>query len=102
LARGDYIKFLYDDDILLTDCVRLMFDVMHDSPDIKIVSETRKRIDASGAMLADNLYTAYPFVKNVVLNGPELVSFLAQYPVNFVGEPSAVMCRREDLLAFGQ
>lgn len=102
LARGDYIKFLYDDDILLTDCVRLMFDVMHDSPDIKIVSATRKRIDASGAMLADNLYTAYPFGKNVVLNGPELVSFLAQYPVNFVGEPSAVMCRREDLLAFGQ
>lgn len=102
LARGDYIKFLYDDDILLTDCVRLMFDVMHDSPDIKIVAATRKRIDANGTLLADNIYTAYPFGKNVVLNGPELVSFLAQHPSNFVGEPSAVMCRRDDLLAFGQ
>ncbi|KAA8694816.1 glycosyltransferase [Pseudomonas caricapapayae] len=101
-ARGDYIKFLYDDDILLPDCVRLMFDVMHDSPDIKVVSATRKRIDADGALLADNIYTAYPFGKNVVLNGPELVSFLARHPINFVGEPSAVMCRRDDLLAFGQ
>ncbi|RMU02480.1 Glycosyl transferase, group 2 protein, partial [Pseudomonas syringae pv. coriandricola] len=102
LASGEYIKFLYDDDILLPDCVRLMFDVLHDSPDIKVVSATRKRIDAAGALLADNLYTVYPFGKNVVLNGPELVSFLAQYPINFVGEPSAVMCRREDLLVFGQ
>ncbi|MCF5223262.1 glycosyltransferase [Pseudomonas syringae] len=102
LASGEYIKFLYDDDILLPDCVRLMFDVLHDSPDIKVVSATRKRIDAAGALLADTLYTAYPFGKNVVLNGPELVSFLAQYPINFVGEPSAVMCRREDLLVFGQ
>ncbi|KPY20191.1 Glycosyl transferase, group 2 protein [Pseudomonas savastanoi pv. glycinea] len=101
-AQGEYIKFLYDDDILLPDCVRLMFDVMHDSPDIKVVSATRKRIDANGALLADNLYTAYPFGKNVVLNGPELVSFLASHPINFVGEPSAVMCRREDLLVFGQ
>ncbi|EGH24740.1 glycosyl transferase, group 2 family protein, partial [Pseudomonas amygdali pv. mori str. 301020] len=100
-AQGEYIKFLYDDDILLPDCVRLMFDVMHDSPDIKVVSATRKRIDANGALLADNLYTAYPFGKNVVLNGPELVSFLASHPINFVGEPSAVMSRREDLLVFG-
>ncbi|WP_122209114.1 glycosyltransferase [Pseudomonas viridiflava] len=102
LARGDYIKFLYDDDLLLPDCVRLMFDVMHDSPDIKVVSATRKRIDANGTQLPDTIYTAYPFGRNVVLNGPELVSFLAQYPINFVGEPSAVMCRRDDLLAFGQ
>ncbi|CAM3101110.1 glycosyl transferase [Pseudomonas floridensis] len=102
LARGDYIKFLYDDDLLLPDCVRLMFDVMHDSPDIRIVSAARRRIDASGAQLGDTIYTAYPFGKNVVINGPELVSFLAQHPINFVGEPSAVMCRREDLLVFGQ
>ncbi|QXG36362.1 glycosyltransferase [Pseudomonas viridiflava] len=102
MARGEYIKFLYDDDILLNDCVRLMFDVIHDSPDIKLVSATRKRIDANNAFLPDTIYTASPFGKNVVLNGPELVSFLAQHPINFVGEPSAVMCRREDLLAFGQ
>ncbi|QHF04245.1 glycosyltransferase [Pseudomonas asturiensis] len=101
LAKGPYIKFLYDDDILLPDCVRLLFDVLHDSPDIKLVSAARKRIDSNGDLLPDNLYTAYPFGKNVILNGPELVSFLAQYPVNFVGEPASVMCRREDVLAFG-
>jgi len=102
LAQGPYIKFLYDDDVLLPDCVRLLLDVLHDSPDIKLVSATRKRIDGDGNLLPDNLYTANPFGKNVVLDGPELVSFLAQYPINFVGEPTSVMCRREDVLAFGQ
>ncbi|SDP27698.1 Glycosyltransferase, GT2 family [Pseudomonas congelans] len=102
LAQGQYIKFLYDDDILLPDCVRLLFDVLHDSPDIKLVSAVRKRIDSNGDLLPDNIYTAYPFGQNVVIDGPQLVSFLAQHPVNFIGEPASVMCRREDVLAFGQ
>ncbi|WP_019333667.1 glycosyltransferase, partial [Pseudomonas syringae] len=102
LAQGPYIKFLYDDDLLLPDCVRLQFDVLHDSPDIKMVSAARRRIDSNGDLLPDNIYTVYPFGRNVVLNGPELVSFLAQHPINFVGEPASVMCRRDDVLAFGQ
>ncbi|KWS76585.1 glycosyltransferase [Pseudomonas amygdali] len=101
-ARGDYIKFLYDDDILVPDCVRLLFDVIQDSPDIKMVSARRKRIDANGDALPDNIYTVFPFDRNVVLNGPELVSFLSQHTINFIGEPSSVMCRRHDVLAFGQ
>lgn len=101
-ARGEYIKFLYDDDILVPDAIRLMYDVLHDSPDIRLVSSARKRIDAEGNFLPDTLYTRYPFGHNVVIDGPELVSFLAQTPVNFIGEPSAVMCRRADVLPFGQ
>lgn len=100
-AHGEFIKFLYDDDILVPDSVRLLYDVLHDSPDIKLVASARKRIDGEGNFLPDNLSTLYPFGHNVVLNGPELVSFLCQTPVNFIGEPSSVMCRRSDLLPFG-
>lgn len=100
-AQGEYIKFLYDDDLLVPDCVRLQFDVLHDSPDIKLVSAARKLVNDNGEWLQDNLATRFPFSGNVVLNGPELVSFLAQHPINFVGEPSSVMCRRSDVLAFG-
>jgi len=102
LARGQYIKFLYDDDILVPDCVRVLFDVLHDSPDIRLVSATRKLVDDKGRFMPDNIFTRNPFGRNVVLNGPELVSFLAQYPINFVGEPSSVMFRREDALVFGK
>lgn len=102
LARGQYIKFLYDDDILVPDCVRLQFDVLHDSPDIKMVSATRKLVDDKGRFMADNIFTRNPFGRNVVINGPELVSFISQYPINFIGEPSSVMFRREDALVFGQ
>ncbi|AHF68542.1 glycosyltransferase [Pseudomonas cichorii] len=101
LARGQFIKFLYDDDILVPDCVRLLFDVLHDSPDIKMVCATRKLVDDKGQFMQDNMATRNPFGRNVVINGPELVSFIAQYPINFIGEPSSVMFRREDALVFG-
>jgi GT2 family glycosyltransferase len=100
-ARGEYIKFLYDDDLIVPDCVRLLFDVLHDSPDLKLVSAARKLINDNGEWLQDNLATRYPFSGNVVLNGPEVASFVAQHPVNFIGEPTSVMARRADLLAFG-
>ncbi|RMQ44907.1 Glycosyl transferase, group 2 protein [Pseudomonas cichorii] len=102
LARGQFIKFLYDDDILVPDCVRLLFDVLHDSPDIKMACATRKLVDDRGQFMQDNMATRNPFGRNVVINGPELVSFIAQYPINFIGEPSSVMFRREDALVFGK
>lgn len=101
-ARGEYIKFLYDDDILVADCTRLLFEALHQQPDIKLASGRRQRIDGQGNPLADNLATLNPFGRNVMINGPDLVSFLAQNPVNFIGEPSSVMCRRRDLLPFGE
>lgn len=100
-AKGEYIKFLYDDDLIVPDCVRLLFDVLHDSPDLKLVSAARKLVNDEGQWLQDNLATRYPFSGNVVLNGPEVASFVAQHPINFIGEPTSVMCRRADLLAFG-
>jgi len=100
-ARGNYVKFLYDDDILVPDCVRLLFGVLHNNPDIRLASSYRRMINEQGEFLPDFSMTRYPFETNVILNGPEVVAFMSQWPLNFIGEPSSVMCRREDVLAFG-
>lgn len=100
-ARGEYIKFLYDDDLLVPDCTRLLFEAMHGKPDITLAAGRRKRIDRNGDILMDTLATLNPFTKDVVINGPDLVSFQAQKALNFIGEPCAVMCRRKDVLSFG-
>jgi GT2 family glycosyltransferase len=99
-AEGSYIKFLYDDDILDPDCVRLLFNVMEANPHVTIAASGRNRIDELDNVLPDSVMTRPLFSQDVVIHGTELASFLGEYVYNFVGEPSVVMCRRMDLLSF--
>lgn len=101
LAKGKYIKFLYDDDIIYPDCVGRLVAALESSPNNRMASSRRTRIDAEGNPLEDISATAFPFVCDVILDGPDVVSFFADYMVNFIGEPSVVLCYRDDLVSFG-
>lgn len=101
LASGEYLKFLYDDDVLQPECVERMVAAMRDRPGIALVSSRRRRIDEQGRQLPDILATALPFSEDALVDGIGLTSFLAEYTVNFIGEPSTVLCRREAVAAFG-
>ncbi|WBG63087.1 glycosyltransferase [Pseudomonas citronellolis] len=101
LASGEYLKFLYDDDVLHPECVERMVDAMRERPGIELVSSRRRRIDDQGRQLPDILATALPFVEDALVDGIGLTSFLAEHTVNFIGEPSTVLCRREAVAAFG-
>jgi GT2 family glycosyltransferase len=97
-ARGEFIKFLNDDDVLLGDCVKRMVDVFQAHPDVSLVTSRRLLIDESGLQLADIPATCSPFLHDCVVNGADLTSYLADSPMNFIGEPSTVMFRREHLV----
>ncbi|AVS65719.1 O-antigen biosynthesis protein [Paracidovorax avenae] len=98
LARGAYIKFLYDDDILLPGCLRTLADVLDRHDDVSLVSSRRQVIDEQGRRHPDIAATQYPFNGDVLIEGGDLVSLLADWTVNFIGEPSTVMVRREHVL----
>lgn len=100
-ARGKYIKILHDDDELLPGCVAALVDVMEHDSSIALASSRRVVIDEQGALVEPDLPYLFPFADDVVINGPQLVAFLARRPINFVGEPSCMLCRREHLLAYG-
>ncbi|WP_108820857.1 glycosyltransferase, partial [Xanthomonas fragariae] len=100
LAQGEYVKFLHDD-VLQPDCVAQLVAAMEHSPDAALASSRRRRIDDDSAPLPDILATCFPFAEDVVIDGPELVSFLADHTINLIGEPSCVLCRRADLVALG-
>lgn len=100
LAEGKYIKFLHDDDLLRMDCVERLVSAMEAHPDVMLAAARRRRVDEQGRPIADILATVYPFEGDVLVDGPDLVSFLADYTINFIGEPSSVLCRREDILEF--
>ncbi|KAF1685636.1 O-antigen biosynthesis protein [Pseudoxanthomonas broegbernensis] len=101
LARGEYIKFLYDDDLLHPDCIAAQVAAIRGRHGVALVSSRRLRINAGGYALPDTLHTARLFACDMLIDGPSLVDFLGKHTVNFIGEPSAVLCRRADLLAFG-
>lgn len=98
LARGEYIKFLYDDDILLPDCLRTLAEVLDRHPDVSLASTRRVVIDEHGQRQGDIAATQHPFTQDVLIEGAELVSVLADWTLNFIGEPSTVMVRRADVL----
>ena len=100
-ASGQYIKFLHDDDVLAEDCVARLVAAIEAAPGIAMAASRRRRIDARGQPLADILVTAAPFDEDVQIDGKALVSLLAEQTLNFIGEPSCVLCRRADVLALG-
>jgi len=101
LAQGKYVKFLYDDDTLNANCVTRLVEALEISSDIILASSRRTRINEKGEALPDIPATAFPFNQDVIINGEDLISFLCDHQVNFIGEPSVFLCYREDLLAFG-
>ncbi|SCC66642.1 glycosyltransferase [Kosakonia oryziphila] len=101
-ASGKYIKFLYDDDIIFEHCITRLVSALESSPNNRIASSRRVRIDENGTPLVDIAATAFPFTGDVILDGPDVVKFFTDHPVNFIGEPSTVLCYREDLLSFDE
>ncbi|HEY0333299.1 MAG TPA: glycosyltransferase [Stenotrophomonas sp.] len=101
MARGEFVKFLHDDDVLEPDCIAAMVEAIDATPAITLVASRRRLIDERGQPLPDELATSFPVGEDLRLHGDDLVAFLADHTVNFIGEPSAVLCRRAALLPFG-
>ncbi|WMJ03056.1 glycosyltransferase [Pseudomonas chlororaphis subsp. aurantiaca] len=101
LASGHYVKILHDDDVLHPDCVEQLVAVMERDPGIALASSHRGRIDEAGQPLPDILATTPAFPIDVQIDGKALVSWWVDHTLNFIGEPSCVLCRRADLLALG-
>lgn len=101
LAAGEFVKFLHDDDLLEPDCIADMVEAARATPAITLVAARRRLIDEQGRPLADELATSFPARDDLRLHGDDVVAFLADHTVNFIGEPSAVLCRRAAVLPLG-
>ncbi|WP_372013736.1 glycosyltransferase [Pseudoxanthomonas sp. 10H] len=100
LASGEYIKFLHDDDVLHDGCIAALVDAFARAPSAVLATARRRLVDEAGTPLADTPATAFP-TRDLLLDGHDVVDFLADRTLNFLGEPSAVMGRRAPLLAMG-
>jgi glycosyltransferase involved in cell wall biosynthesis len=96
LARGEFVKFLNDDDVLEPDCVQTLAGAFRQEPDLALATSHRSRIDAHSRVV-DDIPATLPIVdRDVVVDGVSLANAAIMYGLNFIGEPSTALFRRRD------
>ncbi|WP_231516614.1 glycosyltransferase [Planktothrix paucivesiculata] len=104
-SQGKYIKFVYQDDILMPNCIEKMVNLAETDPDIGLVFSPREMFfleqeDLNLELIAvyqqfANLHQSWSDLKTIqwgkdLLNDPNLW----QHPINKIGEPSTVLLRK--------
>lgn len=96
LAKGSYLQWLMDDDILKPEKLTKMMSVFKQYPNVTLVTSLRDIIDENGESWGqwheldiDEEYQVFP--------GEIIWSSTIKKWVNYIGEPSATLFRRKDL-----
>ncbi len=92
-ARGDYIKYLCVDDLLLPGCLEQMVVELDTHPEVSLVCGGRLGINESGRAFSLQRYSS----RKEIIPGHEAIT-RCLYGRNYIGEPSAVMFRKSDVL----
>ncbi len=97
LAKGEYLQWLMDDDILHPEKLRRMVDCFRRDPGVVLVTSRRGAVDEEGNLLRQ-LSTELEIPGEYrVFPGGELGRRMLRDMRNYVGEPSAALFRRRDL-----
>lgn len=95
MSEGKYIKFLFQDDTIASDCVSQMVALAEQDPEIGLVFARRDIINSDDTLL-DQLYvdiTESWTHLNAIQSGRSLIADpkLLVAPLNKIGEPTAVL-----------
>jgi glycosyltransferase involved in cell wall biosynthesis len=90
-ARGEYIKYLFGDDLLSSKCaIEKMAAALDADPSISLVGSARNIIDENSNPIKIRSFPS----KDGVLEGGKVIFLCLTHLVNYIGEPSAVMFRK--------
>ena len=90
-ARGEYVKYLFGDDLLCSaDALRLMVETLDNDPGISLVASARQIIDSAGRQVSILAH----FPDSGCIDGRRVINRCLRHQKNLVGEPTAVMFRK--------
>ena len=96
--NAPYVNWLMDDDLFMPDKIALMMDAFFANPDLSIVTSYRELIDADGNKLPD-IPATEPITQELTkFSGETLGADILTYLINFVGEPTTALLKKEFLL----
>lgn len=93
-ARGMYIKFLCVDDLLLPGCLEQMAEGLDTYPLVTVICGGRRAINEAGEALGLRRYAP----QSLIVRGSKAIT-RCLFGGNFIGEPTAVMFRKRDLIS---
>jgi glycosyltransferase involved in cell wall biosynthesis len=96
-ARGEYVKFLNDDDRLHPQCVAVLCEILRHNRAVTLATSRRFVIDERGARLPDFASTVPLSHVSAFVPGGELGNFVLMNMLNLIGEPTTAMFRRADV-----
>ncbi len=93
-ARGQYFKLLPHDDLLMPDCLARQVDVLATdvNQQLALVFSAREVLGPTGTVLTRR---GYPGAREGVLTAVDLLRACVRRGTNLIGEPGAVLLRRE-------
>lgn len=89
-CRGEYIKFLNDDDILHKTCVETMIHTLQKHPTIGLITSTRSFVDSD----LNHLYDYELLKSNAIIERSYMIKLLYLYG-NIIGEPTTALFKKE-------
>ncbi|MCX8086716.1 MAG: glycosyltransferase [Rhodocyclaceae bacterium] len=102
LARGEFIKPLYDDDLLEPNAIERLLNALRAAPDARLAAARRLPIDSSGKTL-DEGGLAPPLSRHDArIRGTHVIRQILSSGDNSLGEPTAMLFRRTDALAINE
>jgi O-antigen biosynthesis protein len=96
-ARGEYIKFLCDDDQLFAKSVQTQAHFLDLNADVNLITSQRLYWDADDIQLPERLENNPLTPGSALFNGGDLLAVLEGFPLNFLGGLSSSMFRRRDV-----
>ncbi|MEK8093086.1 glycosyltransferase family 2 protein [Methylocystis sp. IM3] len=96
-AKGDYIKFLFDDDILHPFCTQYLVEALEATADrnVKLAFSPRRTIDEHNHPI--ELINPFGVTSTTVIEGREIIRRMAKTLLNPIGELTTVLFRKQDL-----
>ena len=92
MARGRYVKFLFQDDIFIfPDSLGKMVRILDADPDVSLVASCRRVINRYSEVVKDEAF----FQTSVTAKGFDIIRYCILKHGNVIGEPSAVIFRKE-------
>ncbi|KGT96003.1 O-antigen biosynthesis protein [Erwinia typographi] len=98
-AKGQYLKFVTDAELLAEDCVSAMVAGLQRYPQCRVASSRRKRIDPHGELLPDIVATSPLLDYDAILNGRDLLRCQSRLSYSLLGELTASLFYLEDIVA---